>query len=44
MSTASDTTDSQQCPTCQTESDPFYAYCRQCLAELPSKSSTRSIV
>ncbi|WP_264182379.1 DUF7577 domain-containing protein [Natrinema amylolyticum] len=38
MSTTSETT-RQQCPVCRTENDFFYTYCRQCLAELPTRTA-----
>ncbi|WP_255647624.1 DUF7577 domain-containing protein [Natrinema zhouii] len=44
MSTASETTDRQRCSVCGTENDPFYTYCRQCLAALESETTGSSIV
>ena len=44
MSTTSETTERRRCSVCGTENDPFYTYCRQCLADLESKTTDTSIV
>jgi len=44
MATASERTERQRCSVCGTENDPFYSYCRQCLADLEAKTTGSSIV
>ncbi|WP_255680874.1 hypothetical protein [Natrinema sp. DC36] len=44
MSTSSEQTERQRCSVCGTENDPFYSYCRQCLANLEAKTTGSSIV